>query len=155
LSTRQRRSNDGDDRFEEGFVKTIVVGYDDTEAAGRALDRAADLCEAFGAKLVVTSVAPVMVASGRTGPIDPTDTPDHHVEELQAAREHIVGRKVQAEFQPALGEPAETIVMLANERSADMIVVGTREPNVLERLLGQSVSQAVSRRAHCDVLIVH
>jgi nucleotide-binding universal stress UspA family protein len=136
-------------------VKTIVVGYDDTEAAGRALDRAADFGEAFGAKLVVTSVAPVMVASGRTGPIDPTDPPEHHVEELRAARERLAGRNVDAEFQPAVGEPAETIVMLADERSADMIVVGTREPSVLERLLGQSVSQAVSRRAHCDVLIVH
>lgn len=136
-------------------MKTIVVGYDDTEAAGRALDRAADFGEAFGAKLVVTSVAPVMVASGRTGPIDPTDPPEQHVEELQAARERIAGRKVEVEFQPAVGEPADTIVMLAEERAADMIVVGTREPNVLERLLGQSVSQAVSRRAHCDVLIVH
>lgn len=136
-------------------MKTIVVGYDDTEAAGRALDRAADFGEAFGAKLVVTSVAPVMVASGRTGPIDPTDPPAHHVEELQAAHERIAGRTVEAEFQPAVGEPADTIVMLAEEHSADMIVVGTREPNVLERLLGQSISQAVSRRAHCDVLIVH
>jgi nucleotide-binding universal stress UspA family protein len=136
-------------------VKTIVVGYDDTEAAGRALDRAADFGEAFGAKLVVTSVAPVMVASGRTGPIDPTDPPERHVEELETARARLSGRNVEVEVQPAVGEPAETIVMLADEHSADLIVVGTREPNVLERLLGQSVSQAVSRRAHCDVLIVH
>ena len=46
-------------------------------------------------------------------------------------------------------------MLLADERNADLIVVGTREPNVLERLLGQSVSAAVSRQAHCDVLIVH
>jgi len=136
-------------------MQTIVVGYDETEASKRALDRGAEFAKAFGAKLIVTSVAPVMVSSRSSGAIDPTDTPDDHRAELDHAREHLQGSGVDVEFQPAIGEPAETIVELAEERKADMIVVGTREPNVLERLLGESVSQSVSHRAHCDVLIVH
>jgi nucleotide-binding universal stress UspA family protein len=137
-------------------MKTIVVGYDETEPARRALERAADLAEAFGAKLIITSVAPVLLSTGRSmGGLDPTDTPADHLAELRHAQELLAVRGVEAEFQGAVGEPAETIVSLADERGADLIVVGTREPNVLERLLGGSVSQSVSRHAHCDVLIVH
>ena len=137
-------------------MKTIVLGYDDTEPAKRALERAAELAEAFGSKLIVTSVTPLLVGVGRSaGPTDPADPFGKHLQELVHARSSVSGRKIDAEYVPAVGEPADTIVEVAEERNADLIVVGTREPGVLERLLGQSVSQSVARQAHCDVLIVH
>lgn len=137
-------------------LKTIVVGYDDGEPARRALDRAADLAEKFGASLVVTSVTPILAGAGRSaGPTDPADSFEHHQDELKAARDHLSGRNVEARYQPAVGEPADTIVELADSENADLIVVGTREPGVVERLLGQSVSDSIARHAHRDVLIVH
>jgi nucleotide-binding universal stress UspA family protein len=137
-------------------MKTIVVGYDETEPSKRALERAAEIAGAFGSTLIVTSVASVVLPAGRgTGGVDPTDPLARHEEELAHARTFLEGRGIGAEFQPAVGEPAEAIVQVAEERGADLIVVGTREPNVVQRLLGQSVSQAVSHQAHCDVLIVH
>jgi nucleotide-binding universal stress UspA family protein len=137
-------------------MKTIVVGYDGTEPAQRALERAADLAQAFGSKLVVTSVAPVLISPGRTmGAIDPADPEEEHERELAQARAFLDQRGIQAEYQPAVGEPAETILEVAERDNADLIVVGTRELNVIQRLLGQSVSAAVARRADRDVLIVH
>ncbi len=96
-------------------LKTIVVGFDDTQAARRALERAADLAEAFGAKLAVTSVAPLLVSIGRSaGPIDPVDPPSEHREQLKDARELLEARGLDAEYVPAVGEPADTIVELAD-----------------------------------------
>lgn len=138
-------------------MKTIVVGYDNTEPSQRALERAADIAEKFGSRLVVTSVAPVMVPSGTHGTagIDPTDPPAQHQAELEQAQTYLSGRNLTAELQPAIGEPADTIIEAAEQNGATLIVVGTREPSFFERVLGSSVSQAVSKHAHCDVLIVH
>jgi nucleotide-binding universal stress UspA family protein len=130
-------------------MKTIVVGYDDTPAAKRALERAAELARAFGSTVIVTSVASVVASPGRSeGAIDPTDTPAEHQAELQAAG-------VRAELVPAVGHPADTIAELAEQRAADLIVVGGGEASLVQRLLGQSVSEAVAHKAACDVLIVH
>ena len=137
-------------------MKNIVLGYDESESAKRALERAAQLAKAFDSKLTVTSVAPVMTNIGRSaGPVDPTDPPAAHVEELKHAQAYLEGEGVEADYVPGLGHPAETIVQVAQERDADLIVLGTHEPGLIGRLFGQSVSDSVAHRVHCDVLIVH
>ena len=136
-------------------MKTIVVGYDNTEPSKRALERAADIAEKFGSKILVTSVSPVMLPAHGTAGVDPTDPPAQHDAELQQAHAYLSGRNLTAELQPAVGDPADSIVEAAEQNDATLIVVGTREPNFLERVVGSSVSQAVSKHAHCDVLIVH
>jgi nucleotide-binding universal stress UspA family protein len=127
-------------------MKTIVLAYNDTGDSDRALQRTAELAGFYGAKVIVTSVVPVLVggeAAPATGP------------ELQAADVRLRELGIEAELIEAVGEIAEAIVEVAESRNADLIVVGTREPSQVERLLGQSVSEGVQRRAHCDVLIVH
>ena len=89
------------------------------------------------------------------GPIDPTDPPSEHVEELKHAQTYLEGEGLHADYVPAQGRPADTIAQLARERGADLIVVGTHERNAIARLLGQSVSDSVAHKVHCDVLVVH
>ena len=73
-------------------MKTIVLGYDDTEPSMRALRRVVELAKAFDAFVVAVSVARALVPAGHgIGPIDPTDPPELHREELRS-RKGSVGR---------------------------------------------------------------
>lgn len=134
----------------------VIVGYDESDTSKHVLERAVAIAKAFGSELIVTSVAPAMMSSTRSGgPIDPTDPPEAHIEDLHHARTYLEGEGVKADLVPAVGDPARTIAELAKERDADLIVVGTHEPNVIARLFGQSVTETVVHKVHCDVLIVH
>jgi nucleotide-binding universal stress UspA family protein len=162
-------------------MKTIVVGYESSEAADRALVRAAEVAEAFSARLVVVSVAgsprvpvrtspleagPELVATGVAGPI-PVEVPappeGHPVpepkrlaqHELERARMSLAGRRLEAEYMAEIGDPAGRLLEVADQRDADLIVVGSPERGFLDRLLGRAVDEAVARRTHRDVLLVH
>lgn len=149
-------------------LKTIVVGYDGTRPAERALARAAELARAFGATVVVADVAaPEPVEATPPGafgltpyygfPSNPGVRTDDALWRQHRARvEALFARQgVRHEFAGVVGQPAAEIVDVAEQRNADLIVVGTREPSFLTRLLEGSISQGVARRARCDVLIVH
>ena len=137
-------------------MKTIVLGYDGTEASERALERSGDIAAAFGSSVIVTSVAARLGGAAHAGgSADPTDPPDAHEALLDDATKKLSDRGIQTESVLGMGDAAHAIVELAEQRGADLIVVGTREPGFLERVLGHSVSGSVQRHAHCDVLIVH
>jgi|1186.fasta_scaffold728225_2 nucleotide-binding universal stress UspA family protein len=137
-------------------MKRILVAYDDTDSARRALERAVELAKAFDAEVIVASVAPLLVSSPRSsGPVDPIDSPERHAEELDTARALLSEHGIDATTVAATGDPAGAIAMIADEKDADLVVVGTREPGFAERVLRHSVSAEVARRVHRDLLIVH
>jgi len=166
-------------------MKTIVVGYDGSEAAERALVRASEVARAFSAQLVVVSVSgsvhvpgavsafepgAVLVPPAAAGPAATDGTmalPEPHSEpalptleelarrQLRRAQVLLRGKRVDAEYVVEVGDPVERLLEVAHQRDADLIVVGSRERGFLERLLGHGVDEAVARRAHRDVLLVH
>jgi nucleotide-binding universal stress UspA family protein len=129
------------------LLKTIVVAYDDPTST--TLERAAAFAEMAGAELIVTNAM---------GPVE-TESADDAARTAQSkldhARQALAERSsLRVEFVPSVGPPAEAIVRLAEERGADLIVVGTRRKGFLERLVEGSVNRDVLRRAKCDVLVV-
>ena len=118
--------------------RKIMVAYDDSDAARRALDRAADLA-GYGSTLTVVSVAS---EGGR-----------YHSGPLDQAREQLVRRHVTATYLQPVGEPAAELVEAARELDADLVVLGRRSRSLRRLVLG-SVSAKVVRQAPCDVLVV-
>jgi len=136
-------------------MKTIVLGYDESLEAGRALEKTAELAKALGAKVIVTSIAPVMHLAGRgIGPYDPADPPELHRSLARDGTAILAEHGIDAKAVTGLGDPGDAIVGLADREGADLIVLGMSHHPHLSRILG-SVSEDVAHHAHCDVLLVH
>jgi nucleotide-binding universal stress UspA family protein len=117
--------------------KNIVVGFDGSQGARRALDAAAHLI-GYGSTLTVVSVF-------RDGESAAPDA-------LAEAREWLLDRLVTATYLRRAGDAADELVAAATELDADLLVVGRRSADG-EPAPG-SVSAEVVRRAVCDVLVV-
>ena len=131
-------------------MKRILVAYDGGAPARRALDTAIELAQKFEAHLTVVSVVPTR--PGRA-PMDPWDTPEVHMQELQDAKAILAERLVGAELLEPFGDPARTIERLAHEGEYDLVVVGSRGLGPLSRFLQGSVSEHVATHADTQVLI--
>lgn len=53
-----------------------------------------------------------------------------------------------------MGDPAQTILLAAEQLNAELVVVGTHGRKGLSRILLGSVAETVVRDAHCPVLVV-
>ena len=136
-------------------MKTILLAYEERPVAPRLLERTVELAKALRAKVIVTSVAPILLTKGQ-GPWDPADPPSRHREEVDYAAARLAELGLQGvETVVTGGEPARAIVELADERKADLIVLGAHDGGLVSLLFEGSVDDAVSHRAHTDVLIVH
>jgi nucleotide-binding universal stress UspA family protein len=132
-------------------MQTIVVGYDGSEPAERALTRATELVDDEG-KVVLVSAIHLLAGKGGMG-YDPIEKEDY-ARQLDAAKARLADAGIAATTVEGPGDPARIIANQAKENDADLIVVGNGHKNLLERLLLGSVSDGVSHRAHCDVLVV-
>jgi nucleotide-binding universal stress UspA family protein len=144
------------------MFRSIVVGTDGSETATQAVRQAVDLARAVGAKLeLVSAYEPVpeqrLREERRQAPedlqwvINPREDVDATLEAAAAvARE----AKVTVDVYPRQGDPADAILDVAEEREADLIIVGNKGMTGAKRFLLGSVPNKVSHHAPCSVLII-
>ena len=144
------------------MFRSIVVGTDGSDTAQKAVDEAVDLAKALGAKLwLVSAYEPVPKArlreEARQTPADlqwmvnPREEVDST---LSDAADVVRGAGVEVETFAREGDPADAILDVAEERDADLIVVGNKGMTGARRFLLGSVPNKVSHHAPCNVMIV-
>jgi nucleotide-binding universal stress UspA family protein len=134
--------------------RSIVVGYDGSDAATRALGRAAETAGEHGTVVIVTT-EPQLFSSGPSA--EPLIEPDDDPWRLLADAQVIVaerGTVANVIVAARKGDPAEELVNMARSVDADRIVVGRRGRNFVARMLMGSVATRVVEHAACDVLVV-
>ena len=130
----------------------ILLAYDGTEQAQRALDYMIALANLVKAEVGVVSVVPVH--AGRIG-MDPWDDSKIHSAELVEARDRIREVGLTPSLYEPFGEVADEIVKTATHGGYDMIVIGSRHMGIVDRILQGSVSQGVALLSPVTVTIVH
>jgi nucleotide-binding universal stress UspA family protein len=142
------------------MFQSIVVGTDGSETAAKAVRAAVDLAKTVGASLdIVSAYEPISSARLREearqapGDLQWTVNPREDVEAtLAEAAEVAEGVEVQTFARQ--GDPADAILDVAEERGADLIVVGNKGMTGAKRFLLGSVPNKVSHHAPCSVLII-
>ncbi len=142
---------------------TVVVGTDGSASSMVAVERAAQVAGASGARLVITCAYRPMDRRDEQRAADQLGHDSYKVHGsnpadtvLNEALGHAKAAGAETiEVLPVEGDPVDVLLRVAGEAQANLIVVGNRGLNSLAgRLLG-SVPANISHRATCDVLIAH
>ena len=141
---------------------SMVVGTDGSETAQEAVRQATELAGRMNAKIhLVSAYEPVpeerLREERRAVPgdlqwiVNPREDVAATLEEAAGA---ISESGVEVETHAREGDPADAILDVAEERGADLIVVGNKGMTGAKRFLLGSVPNKVSHHAPCSVMII-
>jgi nucleotide-binding universal stress UspA family protein len=133
-------------------MNRILLAYDGTEPAVRALETTVELATRFGAFVGVISVVPIR--SAVVG-VEPWDDRALHADELHDAQDRLRQQGIEPELIEPYGDPAWTIEKIAAERNYDTIVIGSRGQGSIGRFFAGSVSEHVATHSHATVIVTH
>jgi nucleotide-binding universal stress UspA family protein len=140
------------------MFRSVVVGTDGSDRAGIAVQEAIDLAKAEGAKLcLVTAVGdqPTHWETVESSAKVETHNLGQVAESvLQRAVKRAEEQGVEVDFEVHEGNPADVLIRTAEDRGADVIVVGNKGATGAKRFLIGSVANQVSSHAPCTVMVV-
>jgi nucleotide-binding universal stress UspA family protein len=141
---------------------SIVVGTDGSSTAAEAVRQATELARSLGAKVyLVSAYEPVpegrlrderaQVPEDLQWMVNPREDVEDTLEEGAAS---LKSQGVDVETLAREGDPADAILDVAEEKNADLIVIGNKGMTGAKRFLLGSVPNKVSHHAPCSVMII-
>jgi nucleotide-binding universal stress UspA family protein len=141
------------------MFKRIVVAYDGSDHAIKALNTAIELAKAFNSKLDVVEVVDTAALLGMGFAPIPSDViaqiynkAQNDVEQAKKKAQDAGVKDVTS--QVLEGDPATSIIEYASKNGADLIVIGSRGLSTFKRLILGSVSSKVVQESRVPVLVV-
>jgi nucleotide-binding universal stress UspA family protein len=138
-------------------MNAIVVGTDGSPGAEAAVQKAIELTRGSGATVHLVCAYPVPSALERIGLTarqEPTDLRGVALDVLARDERRFTEAGFDVEKHAREGDPAHTIIDVANEESADLIVVGARGNTGMRRFMLGSVAIKLAHNAPSSLLIV-
>jgi len=144
--------------------KRILVPTDFSEPSQEALKAAVELAQHFSAQLLLVHVVPPVPVPYQplVSPAPSFDITSYLQELVEASKvamqtyaEKNVPQGMAATTSVAAGDPAYEILRLAEELTADVIVIATHGHGGWQRFLFGSVAEKVVRLAARPVIVVH
>lgn len=135
------------------MVKKILVAFDGSEQANRALNFALEIAEKFSANIVLLSVVDYMPIIDEEYVMNLKKKYERDLSEAVKKAKNI---KPQLQISDILieGRPVDKIVENSKDGHYDMIVMGSRGRGGISEMFRGSVSDKVVDKAPCPVLIV-
>ena len=131
----------------------ILVAYDGSASAKRALEEAAKLMH-DGGTVTVVSVAEELPQFGRAAAMLVPEEDEERRRELREAKAMLAERGIAAKVVERRGDAATKILEQAEKEGVELIVMGTRGLGPGKRWLLGSVSTKVLHHAPSNVLVV-
>jgi nucleotide-binding universal stress UspA family protein len=139
------------------MFKRILLAYDGSPEYRAALRQGAELAQFCGADVhllaVITSSSAMPIAGG----VNPTDLVTEEQRDIQEflaeGVERLRERGINAQGRIGYRDPVDEIAATAREIGADLIVVGHRRRNTIERWWRKSTSKNLLAVSPCGVLV--
>ena len=136
------------------MFKTVLFPVDQSREAREAAETVGNIVKTYNSRLVLLSVVEKTATGEKSVKSGVMGSPDNVAKLLQGAQALFAQQGIEAEVIEREGMPSFTICDVADEISANLIIMGCRGLGLTEEGASESVTNRVINLSPCPVLII-